>query len=101
MKAYLAMKKWKDMTDEEFDALPEEERRMAVATAGMSDDERADYLARTEWLDGQLKRAEEWDKTMEDLFGQPKKQQRQKAGAIVLAIVLTATALVVVLVVSG
>ena len=93
-KACLPMTSYRNMTDEEFSALPKEERNKAVLTASMC----AEYLGRTEWFDGQFKSAKEWEKTLQNLLGKPKKQQRQIASATVQTIVLTA-ALVLVLVV--
>ncbi len=42
-----------------------------------------------EWYDGAMERAEKWDKTMQDVFGKPKK----KARGIFLITILTAAAL--------
>ena len=87
------MKKYTDMTEEEFEALPVDKKFMAVAATGMSDGERAEM----DRLDGLSKRSEEWDKRLHVLLEQPKRKFR----AIVLAIILAAISAVVVLAVSG
>ena len=82
------MKTYKGITQEEFEALSEEEQIMAInetIRVGMTDDDRA----RMEWYDGAMERAEKWDKTMQDVFGKPKK----KARGIFLITILTAAAL--------
>ncbi len=95
MKACVTMRNYRDMTDEEFAALPEEERKLAVFTAGMC----ADYLSR-KWLDGQLKSPQEWDKTLRNVLGKPKKQSRQQSAVKFQEIVLAAAFVMVLVVIS-
>lgn len=86
------MKTYKSITQEEFEALSEEEQIMTInetIRAGMIDDDRA----RMKWYDGAMERAEKWDKTMQDVFGKPKKKARGIFLITVLITILTAAAL--------